>query len=91
VLVRHVRERGVITRMQADGSVQLSPPFVVTQEDLGIIAKAIDEALAEVGSSRRPAAMLDVDLLPDHTRDEAGGFGSSDERLRAQGPPHHVA
>ncbi len=91
VLVRHVRERGVITRMLADGSVQLSPPFVVTQEDLGIIAKAIDEALAEVGSSRRLAAMLDVDLLPDHTRDEAGGFGSSDERLRAQVPPHHVA
>lgn len=40
--------------------------------------------------SRREAAppRLDVDLLPDVTRDEAGGF-ASDERLLADVPPHH--
>jgi hypothetical protein len=33
--------------------------------------------------------MLDVNLLPDQTSDEAGGFGSSDDRLLADVPPHH--
>jgi hypothetical protein len=86
-----MREAGVITRMLADGSVQLSPPFVVTRDDLQTIAQALDEALVEVGSTRTAARRLDVDLLPDQTVDEAGGFGSSDERLRAEVPPHHVA
>lgn len=91
VLVRHARQRGVITRMLADGSVQISPPFVVTEDDLRTIAGAIDEALADVGSTRSPALRLEVDLLPDRTVDESGGFASSDERLRAEVPPHHVA
>jgi putrescine aminotransferase len=91
VLVKHVRERGVITRMLADGSVQISPPFVVTREDMRTIASAIDEALVEVGSTRAPGTILDVDLLPEQTSDDAGGFDSTDERLRADVPPHHVA
>jgi len=90
-VVRRMRQAGVITRMLADGSVQLSPPFVVTRDDLQTIAQALDEALVEVGSTRTAARRLDVDLLPDQTVDEAGGFGSSDERLRAEVPPHHVA
>ncbi len=28
-------------------------------------------------------------MLPDVTSDEAGGFGSLDERLLADVPPHH--
>jgi putrescine aminotransferase len=89
-LVRAMRERGVITRMLADGSVQVSPTFVVTREDIGLIASAIDEGLTSLGSSRAPAVTLDIDLLPDQTSDEAGGFGSMDEQLLADVPPHHV-
>ncbi|CAB4623309.1 unannotated protein [freshwater metagenome] len=33
--------------------------------------------------------MLEVDLLPDVTRDEEGGFESRDEFLRGEVPPHH--
>ena len=96
VLVRQMRERGVITRILADGSFQFSPSFVVTKEDLRTMASALDEALASVGSIRRSRPSLDrpsleVDLLPDRTRDEAGGFESSDAHLRAEVPPHHVA
>lgn len=81
----------MITRMLADGSVQLSPPFVVTKEDLRTIATVLDESLAALGSTRTARPSLDVDLLPDRTRDESGGFESSDAHLRAEVPPHHVA
>lgn len=38
-----------------------------------------------------PAAprVLEVDLLPDVTSDEEGGFESRDEWLRGEVPPHH--
>jgi hypothetical protein len=32
---------------------------------------------------------LDVNLLPDVTRDEEGGFESRDDFLRGEVPPHH--
>lgn len=88
-LVRAMRERGVITRMLADGSVQVSPSFVVTRQDIALIASAIDEGLTSLGSTREPAVTLDVDLLPEQTSDEAGGFDHMDERLLADVPPHH--
>ena len=88
-LIGQLRERGVLTRMLADGSVQVSPPFVISEDDLASIAKAIDESLGELGSVRQPRPTLHVNLLPDQTTDEAGGFGSSDERLLADVPPHH--
>jgi adenosylmethionine-8-amino-7-oxononanoate aminotransferase len=88
-LIGQLRERGVLTRMLADGSVQVSPPFVIGEDDLASIAGAIDESLAALGSIRRARPMLDVNLLPDQTSDEAGGFGSSDDRLLADVPPHH--
>ena len=88
-LIGELRERGVLTRMLADGSVQVSPPFVIGEDDLASIAGAIDESLAALGSIRRARPMLDVNLLPDQTSDEAGGFGSSDDRLLADVPPHH--
>lgn len=31
----------------------------------------------------------DLDLLPEETSDDAGGFESSDDWLREQVPPHH--
>ncbi len=88
-IIGQLRERGVLTRMLADGSVQVSPPFVIEESDLASIATAIDESLSALGSTRRARPMLDVNLLPDQTSDEVGGFGSSDDRLLADVPPHH--
>lgn len=91
-LVSSLRDRGVLTRGLADGSLQVSPAFVITREEMNVIATAIDSALTGLGSARSAGgASGDVDLLPDVTSDEAGGFGSSDERLLADVPPHHGA
>ncbi|MSO27877.1 MAG: aspartate aminotransferase family protein [Candidatus Nanopelagicales bacterium] len=88
-LVRAARDRGVLTRLLADGGLQVSPPFVVTREDLHSMGRVFDEALGSVGSTRVKPDQLHVDLLPDTTTDESGGFDSSDARLRADVPPHH--
>jgi adenosylmethionine-8-amino-7-oxononanoate aminotransferase len=89
-VIAGMRARGVLTRGLADGSVQLSPPFVITREELNRIATVIDESLTEAGSSRAPRQRSDArDALPDVTTDEAGGFGSTDARLLADVPPHH--
>ncbi|MBK9738244.1 MAG: aspartate aminotransferase family protein [Actinobacteria bacterium] len=88
-LISAMRDRGVLTRGLADGSVQVSPSFVVTRDELRRIASAIDESLVGLGSRRVVRRSVDVDLLPDVTSDEAGGFDSSDERLLADVPPHH--
>ena len=88
-VIAGLRTRGILTRGLADGAVQISPPFVVTREELNRIATAIDESLTGVGSRRSASADYSVELLPDVTTDEAGGFGSSDERLLADVPPHH--
>jgi hypothetical protein len=90
-LVLELRERGILTRMLADGSVQVSPPFVIEEAELTAIANAIDGALRAMGSTfPAPAQTLDVTLLPEQTRDDEGGFDSSDARLRAEVPPHHM-
>lgn len=86
-LVVAIRERGVLTRPLVDGSLQISPPFVMTREEMGVCGRAIDDALTALGSVR--STPPDVDLLPGVTSDEAGGFESSDARLRAEVPPHH--
>ena len=88
-IIAAVRERGVLTRGLADGSLQISPPFVITRAELQEIAGVIDDALASLGSRRARTAGLEVDLLPDVTRDEEGGFGSMDAQLIADVPPHH--
>ena len=88
-VIAGLRSRGVLTRGLADGSVQISPPFVVARDELNRIATALDESLADAGSQRLATAGITVDLLPDVTSDEVGGFGSSDERLLADVPPHH--
>lgn len=84
-----IRDRGVLTRGLADGSLQISPPFVVTRAELQQIAGAFDDALASLGSRRAKGATSEVDLLPNVTRDEEGGFGSTDAQLLADVPPHH--
>jgi putrescine aminotransferase len=88
-VIAGLRRRGILTRGLADGSVQISPPFIITRDELNRIAAAIDESLVDVGSRRATAPDVTVDLLPDVTSDESGGFGSSDERLLADVPPHH--
>ena len=90
-LVAALRDRGVLTRALVDGSLQISPAFVITRGELRLLGSAIDDALVALGSSRTVRSELDVDLLPDVTRDEAGGFGTTDERLLADVPPHHGA
>ena len=89
-VIGSMREHGVLTRGLADGSIQVSPPFVVTREELGRIADAIDAGLTAAGSTRRATAATDAhDLMPVVTSDEAGGFDSLDARLLADVPPHH--
>ncbi len=39
-------------------------------------------------ASETPKKLV-VDLLPDVTRDEEGGFESRDDFLRGEVPPHH--
>ena len=84
-----IRDRGVLTRGLADGSLQVSPPFVITRAELQEIAGAIEGALTDLGSARVRRSSLETELLPDVTRDEAGGFGSTDAQLLADVPPHH--
>lgn len=86
-LTAAIRERGVLTRPLIDGSLQISPPFVMTRDEKARCGSAIDEALGALGSTRKPTP--DVELLPAVTTDEAGGFESSDARLLAEVPPHH--
>lgn len=84
-----LRADGVLTRGLADGSIQASPSFVISRDQLTRLATAIDAALVSVGSQRRPRATDSAPLLPDVTTDEMGGFDSSDARLLAEVPPHH--
>jgi putrescine---pyruvate transaminase len=102
-VVAGLRARGVLTRMLADGSLQISPPFVVDRSDLTALSDAIAAALSDEGApvatTERPAdgpatASITVDLLPEQTRDdldpgEASGDGDLD-RFLADKPPHHV-
>jgi adenosylmethionine-8-amino-7-oxononanoate aminotransferase len=44
-VVAGLRERGVISRLLADGSLQISPALVVTEEDFELLANAISETL----------------------------------------------
>ena len=47
--VRGLRERGVLTRGLAGGSLQVSPPLVVDRADLAELADAMGEVLAGLG------------------------------------------
>ena len=47
-IVARARRRGVLTRLLRGVALQISPPFVVTEDELGAIAAAIEAALREV-------------------------------------------
>lgn len=89
-LLMEIRARGVLTRALADGSIQVSPAFVIEREEIQVIASAIDEALTHVGSVRSPSRRMDVDLLPETTGDEQGTAPARDGELLANVPPHHA-
>jgi adenosylmethionine-8-amino-7-oxononanoate aminotransferase len=44
-LVTAIRERGVITRLLRGTALQISPPFVITETDIGRIAEVFADAL----------------------------------------------
>jgi len=50
-IVLAARRRGVLTRLLRGVALQISPPFVVTEDELGAIAAAIEAALGAVVSS----------------------------------------
>lgn len=80
-----MRERGVLTRTLASGAIQISPPFVVTDDDIDALAGAVADALVAAGAARRE---IQVELLPQITTDE-GVDGFDDEHYLRDRPPHH--
>ena len=89
-LILAVREEGVITRALADGSLQISPPFVITREEMQYLGGAIDRALTALGSTRTQTSSLDeAPLLPELVGEDAEAFASLDASLRENVPPHH--
>ncbi len=50
-IVRAVRDRGVITRLLRGVALQISPPFVITEAEIGRIVEVFGEVLSEFGSA----------------------------------------
>jgi putrescine---pyruvate transaminase len=48
-LVLAIRERGVLTRLLRGIALQISPPFVITEAEIGRIAEVYGDALSSVG------------------------------------------
>ncbi len=48
-----IRDRGVITRLLRGVALQVSPPFVITDAEIGRIAEAFAGALDEVARRGR--------------------------------------
>jgi putrescine---pyruvate transaminase len=59
-VVRRAREHGALVRNLVGATLQISPPFVVTAEELehlaGVLHTSLDETLAEIGDARVSAA-----------------------------------
>jgi acetylornithine/succinyldiaminopimelate/putrescine aminotransferase len=47
--VTALRERGVLASTAGTDTVRLTPPFIVTPEEVDVVAKAFAEAVQEVG------------------------------------------
>ena len=52
-LVAAIRDRGVITRLLRGMALQVSPPFVITEDELGQISEVFRAALDEASAARR--------------------------------------
>ena len=46
-VVAGMRSRGVLTRGLVDGSLQVSPPFVIEESDLKMLVSVTQDAVAE--------------------------------------------
>ena len=55
-LVAEIRERGVITRLLRGVALQISPPFVITEAEIGRIAEVFASALDAVAAGRGSGA-----------------------------------
>ena len=55
-LVAEIRERGVITRLLRGVALQVSPPFVITEAEIGRIAEVFASALDAVAAGRGSGA-----------------------------------
>jgi putrescine---pyruvate transaminase len=51
-LVAAIRDRGVITRLLRGAALQVSPPFVITEDELGQIGEVFRAALDEASAAR---------------------------------------
>jgi adenosylmethionine-8-amino-7-oxononanoate aminotransferase len=51
-VARQCIERGVLIRVITNNTLQISPPFIVSESDLALIAQTIGEALDAVGEHR---------------------------------------
>lgn len=87
-IVHGLRHHGVVSRMLADGSIQISPPFTITRRQLQELSTGIDAVLTDLGSAREPIQSLHAELLPEQDRDYRG-FDSLDDQLLLDVPPHH--
>lgn len=91
-MLMFLREQGIVSRALADGSFQVSPPFVITREELQRLGAAFSDALTAAGSVRADSlagALDDVVLIPDLVGEDAAGFASLEASLRENVPPHH--
>ena len=81
-----LRDAGVLTRALASGAVQVSPPFVIDEDGIAFLTRALATSLEVAGGSdSRPPAS---GLLPDITTDE--GVDAYDDSHYLEGrPPHH--
>jgi len=64
-VVRRARSRGVLVRNLVGHSLQISPPFVIDEEELGLLARvlreALDETAEELMQDARPRASTRID------------------------------
>jgi adenosylmethionine-8-amino-7-oxononanoate aminotransferase len=51
-LVSDIRDRGVITRLVGGTALQVSPPFVITEQEIGRIAEVFADALTAAAARR---------------------------------------
>jgi putrescine---pyruvate transaminase len=85
-VIAGLREREVLTRTLASGAIQISPPFVVVDDDITHLAQALGASIESAGGTRqRPPSS---GLIPQLASD--GGVDAYDDgHYLAERPPHH--
>lgn len=86
-VIAALRERGVLTRTLASGAIQVSPSFVIDEDEIGVLASALAEALEAAGSSRAPGPGAGPVLPPRAPDEDVEAF--DDRHYLEDVPPHH--